>query len=428
MSTAAVSFTNSNGTTGELVLENSKNFSGQIVGFAGDGTASNSDLIILADVNFADVAMGKTTYTDNGNGSSGTLTLDNAQGQVLDSITFVGSYQLANFAIENDGSGHTLIFAQSVLNNADTMTVSDGTTLPLQGVINNTGTIALNSTGDETNLQITGNGVTLQGGGQLTLSDSHEATILSMTAGTALTNVDNTISGAGQIGIGTGNLTLVNETHGAIEADISGGTLTVDTGNTITNDGILETANGGTLHVHDPVNGGNAIVAGGTLIFDAQSSANVAFDNGTGAPAYGELVLENASSFSGQISGFTGTLPDTAHSDAIDLRDISFGSNITFAYNDHAGTDTGGTLTIFESGQTVDNVVFANGEYTTASFKLASDGFGGTLITDPPASTMPITQAVSVSIGGLGATISSLTPTRILAPMDWELQNSLRLD
>jgi hypothetical protein len=105
---AVVSFTNANGNTGELVLDDSKDFAGQIVGFAGDGTTSNSDLIALTDVNIADVAISKTTYTDNGN-DTGTLTLYNASGQALDSITFVGSYQLANFTIESDGSGHTLI-------------------------------------------------------------------------------------------------------------------------------------------------------------------------------------------------------------------------------------------------------------------------------------------------------------------------------
>jgi len=90
------------------VLDNSKAFTGQIVGFAGDGTTSNSDLIDITDVNIADVAINKTSYADNGNGS-GTLTLYNANGQALDSITFAGNYQLANFIIENDGNGHTLI-------------------------------------------------------------------------------------------------------------------------------------------------------------------------------------------------------------------------------------------------------------------------------------------------------------------------------
>jgi hypothetical protein len=111
-----VSFTNGAGSTGELVLESSKDFTGQIAGFAGDGTTTNSDLIDLADVNIADVALAKTAYTDNGNGT-GTLTLYNANGQVFDCLNFVGSYQLANFTIENDGTGHTLIVDPPVANN-----------------------------------------------------------------------------------------------------------------------------------------------------------------------------------------------------------------------------------------------------------------------------------------------------------------------
>ena len=96
------------GNTGELVLDNSKAFTGSIVGFTGDGTVSNSDLIDVADVNIADAAMNKTTYADHGNGT-GTLTLYGANGQALDSINFAGTYQLANFTIESDGDGGTLI-------------------------------------------------------------------------------------------------------------------------------------------------------------------------------------------------------------------------------------------------------------------------------------------------------------------------------
>ena len=107
-STAMVSFANCNGNTGELVFDNAKAFSGQIVGFAGGGAISNSDLIDLADVDITSVAMNKTSYTQNGNGT-GTLTLYNANGHALDHITFDGNYQLANFTIENDGGGHTLI-------------------------------------------------------------------------------------------------------------------------------------------------------------------------------------------------------------------------------------------------------------------------------------------------------------------------------
>jgi hypothetical protein len=131
-STAMVSFANGNGNTGELVLDNAKAFSGQIAGFAGNGTISNSDLIDLANVNIASVAMNKTSYTQNGNGT-GTLSLYDANGHALDHITFDGSYQLANFTIENDGSGHTLIVDPPA---------SSGATANSNVVVNNAGPAA----------------------------------------------------------------------------------------------------------------------------------------------------------------------------------------------------------------------------------------------------------------------------------------------
>jgi hypothetical protein len=105
---ATITFTNSSGNTGELQLNDSKDFTGQIVGFTGDGTTANSDLIDVTDIKIADVATDKTTYTDHGNGT-GTLTLYDANGLALDSINFTGNYQLANFTIEDDGAGNTLI-------------------------------------------------------------------------------------------------------------------------------------------------------------------------------------------------------------------------------------------------------------------------------------------------------------------------------
>ena len=63
------------------------------------------------------------------------------------------------------------VFNQTpVVENAGTMVVSDGAVLPLGGTIDNTGTIALNSSGDATELQIIGDGITLQGGGHVTMS------------------------------------------------------------------------------------------------------------------------------------------------------------------------------------------------------------------------------------------------------------------
>ena len=127
------------------------------------------------------------------------------------------------------------------------------------------------------------------------------------------------------------------------------------------------------------------------MIFDAQSNMNVTFNNGPNGTTYGDLVLGDASGFSGQISGFTGTAPGPAHSDAIDLVGINYNSSaFSETYNASNGllTVTDGT---HAASFTFDNF---NG---TLSF--ASDGNGGTLITDPAATGGSNT---SVSVGGLG--------------------------
>jgi hypothetical protein len=144
-SSATVTFTNNNGNTGELVLADSKDFTGAIAGFAGDGTIAKSDLIDVTDVNIADVAINKTTYADNSNGT-GTLTLYNANGQTLDHIIFSGSYQLANFTIENDGDGHTLIVDPPVSTGGQSpasMTMQGATSAPGGSIVASTPNQAL---------------------------------------------------------------------------------------------------------------------------------------------------------------------------------------------------------------------------------------------------------------------------------------------
>ena len=65
------------------------------------------------------------------------------------------------------------VFDQTpVTENAGHMVISDGAILPLSGIIDNTGTIELNSTGSETDLELIEHGITLQGHGQVVLSDS----------------------------------------------------------------------------------------------------------------------------------------------------------------------------------------------------------------------------------------------------------------
>jgi hypothetical protein len=385
-------WTNVDGSTGHAyVADNVEAFApgSPIFALAGDdnmtGTGAN-DLFVLAQPIGNDVIYNFNAGSDK-----------------IDLIGFNNVAKFSDIQLVNDangnavvtlGSGETItlhgtnaasltasnfLFDQTpVVENHGNMTIGDGAVLPLAGTIDNTGMITLNSSGDQTEVQIVGDGLTLQGGGQLVLSDSPANVIVGTTSTTTLTNVDNTISGAGQIGLGDGNLTLVNEAHGTIDANAAGGTLIVDTGHTVTNAGLLEASNGGTLLIEDAVNGSGsacAVINGGTLDFGASSNVNVTFNNGAGTATYGELVLGNPENFCGQISGFTGTGPDAAHSDSIDLKGINYNSG-HFSETYSALT---GALTVTDGSETA-HLTF-EGFDGTLSF--ASDGKGGTIITDP---------------------------------------------
>jgi hypothetical protein len=113
---------------------------------------------------------------------------------------------------------------------------------------------------------------------------------------------------------------------------------------------------------------------GGTTDIPGPTSSTVTF-----AGATGTLVLDASQSFTGQISGFGGQ-------DAIDLTDISSGASSTLGYSPNAD-NTGGTLTV-SGGVHTANIALI-GSYMAASFAAASDGHGGTLVTDPPAANQP---------------------------------------
>ena len=88
------------------------------------------------------------------------------------------------------------------------------------------------------------------------------STILSNMSAETLTNVDNTISGAGSIG--DQDLTLQNDQYGVIDAN-GASPLTLNTGsNAITNAGLIEATSGGTLDLDSNVtNTGGTIKAAG---------------------------------------------------------------------------------------------------------------------------------------------------------------------
>src|SRR5262249_41803163 len=105
------------------------------------------------------------------------------------------------------------------------------------------------------------------------------------------------------------------------------------------------------------------------------SSVNVTFASG----ATGSLNLDASSQFTGTIAGLNSSAPF----DTIDLADIAFGSNTTAVYL-ASSADTG-TLTVSDGTHTANIALL--GKYSPTSFKIASDGHGGTAVVDPLLST-----------------------------------------
>jgi autotransporter passenger strand-loop-strand repeat protein len=86
------------------------------------------------------------------------------------------------------------------------------------------------------------------------------------------------------------------------------------------------------------------------------------------------LELEQSSALTGSISGW-------ADNDRIDLSDMVFINGVTSLAYAQNGDNTGGTLTVTDGAFTTS--LHLLGQYTSADFAIASDGHGGTAITNP---------------------------------------------
>ncbi len=263
-----------------------------------------------------------------------------------------------------------------VTHNTGDMVLADGSLMPFSGTLDNTGSIHIASTGSETNFEIVQHGLTLTGGGTVTLSDNAANVIFGSADSVMLTNVDNTISGAGQLG--EGHLTLVNK--GTIIADGSNA-LVIDTGDhAVVNTGTLEATGTGGLDVHsDIVNDGLLWANGGNLDLEGNVSGNgtVHLSGHAGleiggafsqaiildTDAQSAITIDHAASFTGTIAGLDGN--DTLH-----FGDIS-AATASFSYAENAA-GTGGLLTVTDGTHTA--TIGLNGDYSAGDFSIGSDG------------------------------------------------------
>ena len=276
--------------------------------------------------------------------------------------------------------------SSATISNKGTLQVNNNQQLNIVGIINNTGTISLASGGNNTNLVVNASAATLTGGGQVVLSDSGANRIFGAAGGDVLVNVNNTISGAGQLG--ASQLTMTNQSAGVVDA--TGTNALAIVMGTLSNQGILEstntpTANSGlviTSTLIDNSGGGNAgrieaigafahvdlnggtTIRGGTLITGSggviQDTGTAVLDgSATGAPINntGLFRINNNTALNliGTINN-TGTISDASGGNNSDII-INIGTV--------AGAVTltgGGLLTMSDTGQ---NRIYGSGGVQT---------------------------------------------------------------
>ena len=308
------------------------NLGGQILTNKNVLEATNGGLLQFNNVTVNNAA--GTISTDTGHGSQITLSTSTIQAGTLNGpVTVADSSTL---------DGQTL----GTLTNAGSVGVSNGVTLTLMGTINNTGSLSLNSTGNQTTLYV-GNGpavvTTLKGGGTLTLADTahNGEAILLGDNGATLDNVDNTLQGEGLIGAGHA-LNVTNEAAGLVDANVSGQALTFNLGGqTLTNKNLLEATKGGTLQITSATvnNSGASITASGANSQLGFSSATV--DNAGGsitASGVGTgITLNSATLQGGTVTGTISVLGSSGLDGATDG---------TLTYAGAATVNDGASLTL----------------------------------------------------------------------------------
>ena len=273
-----------------------------------------------------------------------------------------------------------------------TSAVVDGARVTLAGAID----LDTNLTVTSPDLTIAAQGATLSGGGNLLLSNLASNRIVGADASATLTNVDDDIEGAGDLGGGSmvldnqggiagyTNLALVIDTGanaitnaGEIQSDGAGG---VTIKSALDNTGILD-ASVGTLTLDGAVTGAGSVrIDGGTADFLAAFSQTVTFDSTSGV-----LELAKSQAYAGAITGFSLT-----GGTSLDLRDIGFTSGKTKATFVENGAKTQGVLTVTNGAETA--LITLVGNFSGSTFTTSSDGHGGTTVVDPhksPAAVAP---------------------------------------
>jgi phospholipase/lecithinase/hemolysin len=218
--------------------------------------------------------------------------------------------------------------------------------------------------------------VTDNSGGALTLTAG-----LSVSAGTfqlgsgSLQAASITLGSSGHLIVSQGNYTGAK----AISVPLTNnGSVTfenasaVDIKGAISGSGSLTVQNSADLKIDgaDTGTGSFTISNGATLELNAADKENVKFSAGS----TGTLKLDRSSTFTGSVAGLSTV-------NKLDLSDLAWSQGKMTA--SFSGNTSGGVLSISDGTKT--DKIALTGNYTNASWKLSSDGSGGTFVVDPPA-------------------------------------------
>ncbi len=297
-------------------------------------------------------------------------------------MVLLESASISNGILEADGNGviqglSTPTLTNLTIQGTGSYVMPDGNDTVLVGTITNKANIQMNSTGSNTDLLISGD-VTLNGGGTVTMGNSPANRFYSPSGANTITNADNTIQGAGQLGVGlTG---IIN--NGTILANQSN-TLFVDPNATgLTNNGTLQVNSGSLMHV---LNGGpfnnfsGSTLAGGAYVMN-DGTLQIDQLGNTG----GEITTlgDGTTATSVILNGASATTTDLAGNNAFALATINANASLTIENGNlmttpgalaNAGTVTvgnastltiGGTNAYTQSGGTTQGVGTITGNVT----------------------------------------------------------------
>ncbi len=212
--------------------------------------------------------------TTNNTGGTFLATGSNSSVQFISGSVQGGTLSSASNGILTTPPGNAFTLdgsSQGTLTMAGIFVVGNSSTTYLTGTINNTGAIQVNAAGNNTSLTMAA-AVSLTGVGTVTLTKGGNGTAAIASSGGAqtLTNVNNTLQGAGVIGDG---LNVINQ--GTINANLPAQGILELNPDALTNEGLLEATAAATLQLNGSIfnNTGGNILASGT-------GSNVQFANG----------------------------------------------------------------------------------------------------------------------------------------------------